>query len=59
MIFENSTIRQFGENSLIINYKAKEFYKGQKLEKEDFDRLFQYLQKVDIYRDFHLNQEII
>jgi hypothetical protein len=40
MIFENSTIRQFGENSLIINYKAKVFFDGQKLEKEDFDRLF-------------------
>ena len=35
MIFENSTIRQFGENSLIINYKAKVFFDGQKLEKED------------------------
>ena len=40
MIFINSAIRQFGEIALIINYKAKEFYKGKKLGKEDFDRFF-------------------
>ena len=40
MIFINSAIRQFGENALIINYKAKQFFNGQKLGKEDFDRLF-------------------
>ena len=36
MIFINSAIRQFGENALIINYKAKQFFNGQKLGKEDF-----------------------
>ena len=40
MIFVNRAIRQFGEKALIINYKAKVFFDGQKLEKEDFDRLF-------------------
>ena len=40
MIFINSAIRQLGENPLIIKYKAKQFYKGPKLGKEDFDRFF-------------------
>ena len=40
MIFINSAIRQMGENPLIINYKAKQFFKGPKLGREDFDRFF-------------------
>ena len=40
MIFINSALRQFGDNPLIIQLKAKEFFQGKKLGKDEFDRYF-------------------
>ena len=39
MIFVNSLIKQIGQECLIFNYKAQEFYKKVEIEDEDFNRL--------------------
>ena len=50
MIFINSAIRQFGEVALIMKYKAKEFYHGKKLGKEEFDRFYALFAEHDLPR---------
>ena len=50
MIFIHSVLRQFGDNPLIIQLKAKEFFQGKKLGKDEFDRYFSIFSNNDIPR---------
>ena len=50
MIFIHSALRQFGDNPLIIQLKAKEFFQGKKLGKDEFDRYFSIFSNNDIPR---------
>ena len=57
MIFENSTIRQFGENSLIINYKAKEFLKVKNYKKKILIDYFSIFRKWTFIEIFSSNKK--
>ncbi len=46
MIFINNAIQKIGKDCLIVNLKAKNFFEGDGLRKEDFEQLFEVL-KVD------------
>ncbi len=46
MIFINNAIEKIGKDCLIVNLKAKNFFEGDGLRKEDFEQLFEVL-KVD------------
>ena len=41
MIFINNAIQKIGNDCLIVNLKAKNFFEGDGLRKEDFDQLFE------------------
>ena len=44
MIFINNALQKIGNDCLIINLKANNFFEGEGLRKEDFDQLFEVLQ---------------
>ena len=46
MIFINNAIQKIGNECLIVNLKARNFFEGEGLRKEDFDQLFEVL-KID------------
>ena len=46
MIFINNAIEKIGKDCLIVNLKAKNFFEGDGLRKEDFEQLFEVL-KLD------------
>ena len=53
MIFINNAIKKIGEECLIVNLKADNFFKGEEgLRKEDFDQLFEVFQ---MERNINLN----
>jgi hypothetical protein len=43
MIFINNAIQKIGKDCLIVNLKAKNFFEGEGLRKEDFEQLFEVL----------------
>ena len=43
MIFINNAIQKIGNDCLIVNLKAKNFFEGEGLRKEDFEQLFEVL----------------
>ena len=43
MIFIKNALEKIGNDCLIINLKAKNFFEGDSLRKEDFDQLFEVL----------------
>ena len=58
MIFINNAIQKIGKDCLIVNLKAKNFFEGEGLRKEDFEQLFEVL-KGDHNLNIPISKKIV